>query len=175
MAAEQKNNQQGRIELLAEDLKILENHVQELWHFLPIPACLTNPAFNIVNTSKVFEEASGCKETEIIGENIENFLKSFGKIKQEIAKEKTIVNQKAILLTKEKKEISVNLSIKAREDKNGDVSGYFFAFIDLSEIKEKEEELKRKIKELEQFQRIAVGRELKMAELKREIARLKIK
>ncbi|MCX5706275.1 MAG: PAS domain S-box protein [Candidatus Omnitrophica bacterium] len=43
---------------------------------------------------------------------------------------------------------------------------------DISKEKELEEELKRRIVELERFQRITVGRELKMKELKARIAEL---
>jgi hypothetical protein len=42
-------------------------------------------------------------------------------------------------------------------------------------VKERTRELQEKIKELEKFQKMAVGRELKMIELKREIEELKKK
>jgi flavodoxin len=43
-----------------------------------------------------------------------------------------------------------------------------------SKVEERTSELKEKIKELERFNRVAVGRELKMIELKKEIEKLKI-
>jgi len=43
------------------------------------------------------------------------------------------------------------------------------------ELRKREEELTRKVKELEEFYEIAVGRELRMKELKKEIERLKKK
>lgn len=168
-----KNYKEEDINLLLEDLKRLETHTEELWHFLPIPACLANPAFNIVNTSKALEERSGYKDLEITGENLNELLKNFEEIKKELAIKETISGKEAIFLTKEKKEIPVSLSAKTRKDEKGDITGYFFAFIDLTEIKEKERELKEKVKELERFNRLAVGREIKMVELKKEIQALK--
>lgn len=168
-----KNYKEEDINLLLEDLKRLETHTEELWHFLPIPACLANPAFNIVNASKALEERSGYKDLEITGENLNELLKNFEEIKKELAIKETISGKEAIFLTKEKKEIPVSLSAKTRKDEKGDITGYFFAFIDLTEIKEKERELKEKVKELERFNRLAVGREIKMVELKKEIQALK--
>ena len=40
-------------------------------------------------------------------------------------------------------------------------------------IKERTRELQKKVKELEKFHKLAVGRELKMVELKKEISKLK--
>jgi len=173
MEISKKNNQKRTIEPLIGDLKILENYVQELWHFLPIPVCFLNPGFNIINASKALEEISGYKGLEIIGENLEDFLKNFKGIKKELIKKKTIFGKEAIFLTKAKKEIIVSLSAKTRKDEKGNITGYFFAFIDMTEIKEKEEELQKKIKELEKLNRLAIGRELKMLTLKKEIERLK--
>jgi len=172
MKEENKNSQEREIKLLLEDLRILESYAEELWRFLPIPVCLTNPPFNIVNASKALEEKSGYKGLEIIGENLNNFLKDFEEIKKELAIKETLSSQEEIFLTKGKKEIPVSLSAKTRKDEKGDITGYFFAFIDLTEIKEKEKELQKKIGELEKFQKISIGRELKMAELKKEIERL---
>jgi PAS domain S-box-containing protein len=174
MAVRNKTRQEKDIEaLLLEDLKILEAQLRDLWHFLPIPVCLVNPAFNIMSASKALEEISGYKSIEIVGENLSNFLKEFDKIKEYLAQKTTIAGQETIFLTKTKKEILISLSAKTRKDEKGDITGYFFAFIDLTEIKEKEKELREKVEELERFEKITLGRELKMVELKKEIERLR--
>ncbi len=173
MAVSHKNYKRKDIDLLLEDLRRLESHTEDLWHFLPIPACLANPAFNIVNASKTLEEISGYKGIEITGENLKDFLKDFEKIKKELAKKKVLFNKEIIFLTRGKKEILVSLSAKTREDEKGEITGYFFAFIDMIEIKEKEKELQKKVQELEKLNKLTTGRELKMINLKKEIAQLK--
>ncbi len=58
-----------------------------------------------------------------------------------------------------------------RDDK-GNVIGILGIFWDITEKKKMEEEIKKRIKELEQFYEMAVGRELRMIELKKEIESL---
>jgi PAS domain S-box-containing protein len=59
--------------------------------------------------------------------------------------------------------------ILSRENK---VVGFVHVAKDISAIKKVDDELKRKIEELEKFQKISIGRELRMKELKEKIARL---
>jgi len=88
------------------------------------------------------------------------------------------------LISKDKKKILVDISVSVREDKKGNSIGYFASITDITEIKkfqesleeqvkERTKELQDKIRELEKFQKITVGRELKMIELKKEIEKLK--
>ncbi len=60
-------------------------------------------------------------------------------------------------------------------DQNGELVGYRGVDKDITERKQAEEELDRKVRELEQFNKLAIDRELKMIELKEEIQRLKLK
>lgn len=70
------------------------------------------------------------------------------------------------LLTKTKKVKDVLLSVLLDKDV---ISGMI---IDITERKRAEEEIKKRVKELEEFYQMAIGRELKMIELKKEIERL---
>lgn len=159
--------------LLIDDLRILERYIEEFWAFLPIPAVVISPTFTVLNVSKKFEEFSGYKESEIVGENFKKFFKNSEKIWSELLKKETISDREMNFLSKRKKEIPINASAKARKDETGEYIGYFFAFVDLTEIKEKEKELREKVEELEVFNKLAVGRELKMIKLKEEIKELK--
>ena len=58
-----------------------------------------------------------------------------------------------------------------RDDKRN-VIGILGIFWDITEKKKMEEEIQKKVKELERFYEMAVGRELRMVELKEEIKRL---
>lgn len=160
---------------LLNDLKQLEIYIKAFWEFLPIPVCYTNPAFNILDFSKSFEKLLNLKSTEIAGESLEKMFPQqiFFEIKKDLFEKKSISNKEVVILNKEKKEIPVLLSVGLRTDEMGNVIGYFFAFLDITERKKTEQELKRKIEELEKFQKLTIGRELKMIELKKEIEKLK--
>lgn len=152
--------------LLTEDLKMLERYIQDFWYFLPIPACDISPTFTILNVGKNFEEFSGYKEAEIIGENLKKFFKNSQEMWKKLSEKEAISNWEAVFLTKAKKEALVNVSARARKDEKGDLIGYFFALVDITEIK-------KKVEELERLNKLAIGRELKMVALKKEIEKLK--
>jgi PAS domain S-box-containing protein len=58
------------------------------------------------------------------------------------------------------------------QDKTGDIIGVAVFAQDISERKHMEEELKQNVEELERFRKLAIGRELKMIQLKEEINEL---
>jgi PAS domain S-box-containing protein len=59
------------------------------------------------------------------------------------------------------------------KDEKGNIVGILGIFWDISEHKKMEDELKNRVKELEEFYNMSVGRELRMIELKKEINSLK--
>jgi len=56
-----------------------------------------------------------------------------------------------------------------RKDAKGNIIGYFLSLTDMWERKQTEEQLKDKMVELEEFHNLAIGRELKMIELEKEV------
>lgn len=80
-----------------------------------------------------------------------SFLR-YQKIRKELEESEKILKIKVKARTKQLEELAENLR---------------------KESSEKEKELKKKVKELERFNKLAIGRELKMIELKKEIEKLK--
>ena len=182
-----KNREKVLTKNLKEDLRDLERYIEEFSTFLPLAVCTANPLGIIININQAFQNLTGYDATAIVGElaiNLFSNKKEAETLEKTVFKEKTAVTKELILLTKEKKEIPVSVSASAREDETGNIIGYFLAISDISEFKKLQEgleekvkgrtqELQEKIEELERFQRLAVGRELKMVALKEEIEKLK--
>lgn len=174
-----KNN---NIEKLKENLNELINYVHDFFNFLPIPVCDISFTLYIVQANKAFEKATGFDLLEIVGEPIENLFLEKEKLKNVfslLSIYPVVENQEFTLITKDKKEKIFNTFWAKREER-----GYFLAMIDITPlkaiyqkmeetIKARTQDLKEKIEELEKFQKIAIGRELKMIELKEEIKKLK--
>ena len=170
-----------------EDLEDLVSYIQDFNFFLPIAVCSISPNRNIIDINRAFEELTDYKPLEIIGKSVKTlFLEEdkIDKIINESIKKKTVRSRELTLISKDKKKILVDISVSVREDKKGNSIGYFASITDITEIKkfqesleeqvkERTKELQDKIRELEKFNRLAVGRELKMIELKKEIERLK--
>ena len=180
-------DQEDILQTLEQDLRELESYIQDFWHFLPLPICYVNPVHNILDVDNCLLELSGYKATDIIGQDVKVFFKDVATVKtlkENILKKETVLIKQGTFLTKEKKDIPVSISAMARKNEEGEVIGYFLSFIDVTEtvnfqkklqeeVNKKTQELQEKVEELESFHKIAVGRELKMIELKEEIACLK--
>ena len=188
MAADKKVNPEEEIvDALEQDLRELESYIQDFWRFLPLPICYINPVHNILDVDDYLVNFSGYKSTEIVGEDIKILFKDTAEIedlKKKILKEESVPVRRINFLTKDKKEIPVSISAMARKSEEGEVIGYFLSIVDLTEtvnfqeklqeeVDKKTRELQEKVEELEAFHKIAVGRELKMIELKEEITKFK--
>lgn len=169
----------------SEELEELERYIEELSTFLPLPFCIVNPSGVILNINRAFSDLTGYSDLEIIGERVNRlFEKGTETLEKRILKEGLVKNQEMTLITKNKTPIIVNVSGSVRKDREGNFIGYFLAFSDIGELKklqkgleqkveERTRQYKEKMEELEKFNKLAVGRELKMVELKQEIEKLK--
>jgi PAS domain S-box-containing protein len=133
-----------------------------------------NSVFNITNVGKKFLDFFGYSELEIVGESIEKIFGSeeFEKFRKKLFQKNQLEHEEFQVLTKEGEKIPALVFCSPRKEKNL-IVGYCVAFIDIRETKEKEKILEEKVSELEHFEKMAIGRELKMIELKQEIERLK--
>jgi len=145
----QKEKERREVTLL-EDLAGLEAYIKALWEFLPIAVCYVNPAFNILEVSKTFEDLLGIPSMELIGQNLRNFFASsqvFSKIEKEVSKKGRVGELEVKIRGRGKKQIPVSVFVLARFGE-GVLTGYFFAFLDITERKKFEKSLTEKISEL---------------------------
>lgn len=182
-----KKKQAMPSEDISDELEELERYIDELSRFLPLPFCIVNPSDMILNVNKAFCDLTGYDELEIVGEPIGKVFEEeeeVGVLKEKVLKNGLVKGQEMILATKNQKAVNVSVSSSLRKDPDNNMIGYFFAFLDISELKklqrgleqkveERTKQLKEKIDELERFNHLAVGRELKMVELKQEIEKIR--
>ncbi len=173
---EEKNEK--KIKILLEDVTLLENYVQDLFAFTPLPLVFINPTGTVLDVNPAFTDVVGHDAYDIVGQPISSMFKSeevAKKIMNETIKNGSISNKEIIIISKDKKKIPVSIFAKSRNISGKDSSGMFISFFDLTEMKKKEKKLKEKLEETEQFRKLVVGREMKMVQLKEEIAQLKNK
>ena len=184
-----KNKKARPIRDESEELGELEAYIQELSTFLPLPFCIVNPTGMILNINHAFSDLTGYDELEIVGEEVNRLFKHQNEaesLKEKVMKQGLIKGQEMTLITKAKKELLVSVSARIRKDTEDNMIGYFLAFADVTELKklqkdleakieERTGQLREKIEELEKFNSLAIGRELKMVELKEELDNLKRK
>lgn len=122
----------------------------ELNYFIPLAFCRVDFSNLVDFCSQVFRDISGYKEEEIIGSPIFSFFKDQDELKSLIDwsdSERVVKERYLDLITKDGKEIPMKVSIGAVFDKKGTLSGYFLTALEMTDRKEFEEELERKIEE----------------------------
>ncbi|MBU0502353.1 MAG: PAS domain-containing protein [bacterium] len=155
-----------------KEIKELESYLKDMWLFSPIPLTYLNPAEIILDVDNSLAALLGLPKEEVVGSPLSDFFvpkEEMKRIHQETFAKGSIKNREAIIKNAQGEEIPVNVFTMVRKDAKGKPIGFFAALTDLTKIKAMQKELQNKIAELEEFRDLAVGRELKMIELEKEI------
>ncbi len=175
-------NEGEKIKILLEDISLLESYTQDLFSFTPLPLCFVNPKGIVLEVNPAFVRITGHSEYDVVGEGINGLIEQaeVDRIFKKAIEEENIEGEKTVIKKKDGGDLPVMVSAKVRKTKEEGVNGIFLSFFDLTEIKEKEEKveesnkkLEEKIEEMEKINKLTIGRELKMIELKEEIEKLK--
>ena len=134
---------------------------------------------NIVNANEAAFKLFGHTSKEMIGKNAGVFIDKEYLNSDDMKGGGSVKTKQITVLDGQKKPVPVIFSSSALTDKVRTI-GRVIAFSNIGELVEAQkntellnQELKQKIEEMEKFQKIAVDRELKMVELKKEIEKLK--
>jgi|GEM_PF-6436506 PAS domain S-box-containing protein len=126
------------------------------------------------------ENLFGYKAKEMLGGSIYDLYPEEFKVKRKRMEEflleypeNAIRNYRMKIYKKDGKLVDISLSLSLLKDAKGEPIGMVGISKDITREVKAEEELKRKIRELEDFYNMAIGREIKMIELKNEIERLR--
>lgn len=147
-----ENNQkcEEKLQRALEDLENLEKYISDYSAFLPLSLLVASPIGVIVDTNLAFEELTGYKRREIVGQEISKFFLEKEEL-NEILKEAQVKRIKKLkemtLLSKNRKTIPVNIFVSAQKDAQDNLHGYFIAVEDRTEIKNLSEELEKRVKE----------------------------
>lgn len=147
-----------KIQRANEDLEDLQLYINDFSNFLPLAVFTINPLGRIVNINKAAERLTGYSPIEIMGDFVSTIFlekEKVEKIEKEIAKVKSISNAELTLTNKEGKRIPVSVFVSVREDVQKDFIGYFLAFSDITEIKNLQQNLEKKVGERTQELRLS--------------------
>ncbi len=153
-------------------VKESEQRVQTILNAINTGVIIIDPENRtIVDVNPLAAQMIGLPGTEIIGHICHEFVcpKAVNDCPV-LDSEQEIENAERVLLTAAGQEIPI-LKTVTRVKLSGKTH-LLESFIDISELKKAEQELKERLEELEQFNRLVVGREIKMIGLKEEVNQL---
>lgn len=162
-------------EELEQELLELEQYIRDLWEFLPIPLIYFNPQGMVMDVSAALERLFHVKKEDIITRSLASYFedqKVYQQILNEAENKQSVTDIQARLRLSTETVIDANLSVQMRRDENGKSIGYFLAINDLTNFVRMQADLKTRINDLKEFSDLAVGRELKMIELEKEVNQL---
>jgi PAS domain S-box-containing protein len=170
---EERRERKRAEEVLANAL----NEQKNIMDTIPDIIYLLDLEGKMVKWNRIGEIVTGFSAEEIKGKNVLDFFPDKDKpvvIKAiQEAFEKGYRDIEAGLLLKDGTVLPYHWTGVPLKDEQGKVIGLIGIGRDITERKRAEEELKKRVKELEDFYNMAVTRELKMIELKKQIESLK--
>lgn len=121
---------------------------------------ITNPLKNLRKGAEIIGKGNLDYQIKLkTGDEIEELAESFNQMAKNLGEAQTALEESKIVL-----EIKIRARTKELRELTESLD---------EQVKERTKALQKKIEELEKFHRLAVGRELKMIELKKEIENLK--
>ncbi|PIS38811.1 MAG: hypothetical protein COT34_01780 [Candidatus Nealsonbacteria bacterium CG08_land_8_20_14_0_20_43_11] len=138
-----ESEQEKKIGLLLSDLSSLEEYINDLFVFAPLPICFVSLGGMVFEANPAFEKLSNSILTDIIGTPITIFFKEkeIERLQQETIKSGAVEGREMLFSPKEKGKMAVQVFTRVRQDEEGRPVGYFLSLFDLTKIKQTEENI----------------------------------
>jgi PAS domain S-box-containing protein len=129
---------------------------------------------NITKANKAFLDAIKAKPSDVINKRCYEILHKSDRPWPECPHQSTLLDQKSHTEEVDDPKIGTPLLVTTSPvfDEEGNFTGSVHIAKDISQIRRSEQEIKKKVRDLEAFHKFAVGRELKMMELKKRVKEL---
>lgn len=170
-----------KIKTLTEDISLLESYIHDLFSFTPLPLCFINPKGMVLEVNPAFTKITGYDEYDIVGESLKSFMEKeeADNLLKNALEGETVEGKETRIKMKDGEWLPVTAFAKSRKVKGEGVNGAFISFFDLTEMRKKEMEvektnrrLEEKLEEMEKINKLTIGRELKMVELKEKMEKM---
>lgn len=128
----------------------------------------------IIKVNQPFLDALKLRAEDVIGKKCYEILHKSDKPWPGCPHQETIVDKKAHTAEVDDPNIGIPLLVTNSPifDKKGNMIGSVHIAKDISKLKETEKDIKKKMHDLEVFHKAAVGREMRIIELKKKVAEL---
>ena len=175
--ADSFNKMAQRVKSAIEDEKEARREIENIMNTMINTLIVVGTDGQIVKANRAAFDLLGYSEAELIGMSFDDIIGPKNKEEEGgIELEKRLkgaagsaVSFETSYRAKDGREIPVNFSASVMTDEEGRRQGIVCDAGDITERKKRKEEIRKYITELEQFNRLAVDRELRMIELKREV------
>ncbi|MEX2369030.1 MAG: ATP-binding protein [Candidatus Paceibacterota bacterium] len=132
-----KNEQSQKLARLEQDLRDLENYMEEFTHFLPLAVAIVNLEGVIIDTNDAFASFTGYENPAASGSVLHDFFPEIGTLKDLLASLDGIPGgirrSNLNLKTKGGTEKKVRITLAKRQDTSGRHTGYFVSIGDIGE------------------------------------------
>ena len=178
--ADSFNTMAQRVKSAIGDEKAARREIENIMNTMINTLILVGTDGRIVKANRAAFDLLGYSEAELIGMPFDDIIgpknkEEEGGIELENRLKEaagSAVSFETTYRAKDGREIPVSFSASVMTDEEGRLQGIVCDAGDITERKKRKEEIRKYITELEQFNRLAVDRELRMIELKREVNEL---
>jgi len=148
---------------------------ERIFKVIPSAVFTVDTKRRILLWNKKAEEITGYKANEVIGKECTLFAQApcndkCGLYASDV--KKPVLSRECTIIDKQGREHTISKNADFLRDRKGNIVGGIESFVDITEKKEFEDQIKQRNEELERVNKFMVNREMRMAELKNKIKEL---